>query len=110
MRNSEGKVNREEFLSRVAKRTGHTVGDVSAVYSGIISEIEDVAKSGGRLSLTGFGLIYVQTHKGHPVQFGSDANKVSDYTVFKFSASKVFNKKLRGEPLSDGMALDEATV
>lgn len=97
MTDKGNKVNREEFLSRVAKRTGHTVVDVSDVYDGIVSEIADIAKTGSKLSLTGFGLFYVQLHKGHPVQFGGNGRKVSDYAVFKFSASNVFNKKLRGD-------------
>lgn len=107
----DGKVNREDFLSRVAKRTGLELSDVNTVYYGIVSEIEDIARSGDKLSLAGFGSFYVQMHKGHPVQFGTHDRKVDDYMVFKFSASNVFNKKLRRtDDKIVGVVLDSSTL
>ena len=89
------KVNRGEYLGRVAKRVGKDYSQVLDVYNAMVAELVDIAKAGERLSLTGFGLFYVQQHKGHPVQFSGDVEKVSDYAVLKFSASNVMNKKLR---------------
>lgn len=37
----------------------------------------------------------MKTHKGHPVQFGSDRKLVKDYVVLKFSASDALNANLR---------------
>lgn len=101
------KVNKEDFLERVASRLQIDSPDgevnlkakftVSEVYDAMIAEVEHVVRSGCRLSLTGFGSFYAQMHKGHPVQFGDQIKKVADYPVFKFSASNVLNKRLRDE-------------
>lgn len=92
---SDNKVNKEKFLSRVAKRAGISKSVVRKVYYAMIAEIEWIAQNEDKLTLTGFGTFYVQRHKGHPVQFGTRSTNVSDYLVFKFSASNVLNKRIR---------------
>lgn len=94
---TERKINRKEYLERVAVRSGCSIDVVSHVYGAMISEIENIMKEHDRLLLTGFGSFYVHRHKGHPVQFGQKVNLVCDYPVAKFSASNVLNKKLREE-------------
>lgn len=102
------KVNKDEFLNRVLTRLQNGVPrsqmvsrgsarlfSVPEMYDAMIDEIFDIVRSGDRLSLTGFGSFFSQTHKGHPVQFGSDKGLVEDYSVFKFSPSNVLNRDLR---------------
>lgn len=89
------KMSKAEFLRRVHTRSGQSQAVVNAVYKATVDELRILAIREGRLTLTGFGTFYVQTHKGHPVQFGKKSDKIEDYAVFKFSASSVFNKSLR---------------
>lgn len=89
------KVSKGAFLEKVAERSGVPDDVVSAVYHTMISEIEDIMRSNEKLCLTGFGTFSLQRHKGHPVQFETEEPVVSDYVVFKFSASNVMNRKFR---------------
>lgn len=104
--NKPNKVNKDEFLERVTLRLQRELPaeeagqrgrlfSVPDVYEAMIAETKAIVQAGDRLSLTGFGSYYAQTHKGHPVQFGSQTEKVGDYRVFKFSASNVLNRELR---------------
>jgi len=106
-----GRVNRSDFLVRVAKRANVDARTVGAVYDAVIEEIIDVVGSGDRLTLTGFGKFYRQVHKGHPVQRvteegklgGSDGLRtVDDYAVLKFSATRSVNRRLDVEVDEDG--------
>lgn len=80
----------------VAKDNGMTVVETTRAYNALTEGIHKVITEGSTLSLTGFGVFYLHEHKGHPVQFESKKS-VKDYLVFKFSASDVFNKRLREE-------------
>lgn len=103
------KVNKEELMERVLLRLRPEVPDagdasqrmkefsVTEVCDAMLSEITDIVDAGNRLSLTGFGSFYAQVHRGHPVQFGGASKTVGDYRVFKFSASNVLNRRLRGK-------------
>ena len=104
------KINKEEFLKRVNARLqadlpdeevvsskSHHLYTVEQVWDAVEAEIKHIVRCGCRLSLTGFGSFYAQTHRGHPVQFGGQKEKVHDYKVFKFSASNVLNKMLRDD-------------
>lgn len=95
MKHKAGKVNREEFLRAVARESGVSLEDVITVANAMESQALVIAEAGKELSVTGFGQFYAQRHKGHPVQFGEPKNIVSDYVVYKFSASHVINDKLR---------------
>lgn len=89
------KINKNEFLNAVAKRTGLSFKVVKTVYSAIVDEIRSVVCRGEDLSLTGFGSFTLKKHKGHPVQFEAKADKVNDYVVLKFAASDVFMSDIR---------------
>lgn len=84
-------------LSNVAEKTGIPPGDVRTVYDALVDEIIGQAVDGSTVVLNGFGTFYVQSHKGHPIRFESFQCKgtISDYLVFKFSASHSMNDKLR---------------
>lgn len=88
------KVNKNELIRTVAKKNKISIAEATRIYDSFVSEIYNIMAEGKSLSLTGFGLFYLHKHKGHPVQFEGDT-KVNDYVVFKFSASDVFNKRLR---------------
>lgn len=91
----DAKISKREFCRRVAKRSGMKIYQVENVYASMLEEIGDIAGSGDVLALSGFGVFYVQKHKGHMVQFGQSEHKIQDYAVFKFSASNAFNRQLR---------------
>lgn len=89
------KMNRSEYLRRVAKRTGYSRAVVVEIYDAMVDEFVDVMQEGKQLLLTGFGNYYMQTHKGHPVQFAGGSDVVEDYDVLKFSPSNVLKKRVR---------------
>lgn len=93
--NDKGRMNRSEFIARIAKNKDMSVSDVEKAYNMIIDEIISVVKEGYRLNLMGFGSYYKQLHKGQPVQFKQDDDRMPDYEVFKFSASNTLNQSLR---------------
>jgi len=106
-----GRVNRSDFLVRVAKRANVDARTVGAVYDAVIEEIIDVVGRGDRLTLTGFGKFYRQVHKGHPVQHVTEEGKlggsddlrtVDDYAVLKFSATRAVNRRLEVGAVEDG--------
>ncbi len=96
------RISKREFLSRVAARSGHPIKTVSSVYEEILSELLEAVVQGETVSLTGFGRFYRQTHRGHKVRFGQ--SEVDDYSVLKFSASRILNRQLEPGP---GLAGDE---
>ena len=89
------KVNKNEFIDRVAKKADVSVGDVRKVYDAIVDEIVDVLCDDKSLSLTGFGMFALKSHKGHPVQFEAKQDKVDDYVVMRFTASDVLMQNIR---------------
>lgn len=92
---TSNKVNKEEFIVLAAKKCDMSIADMTKAFDMFQEVIEEQAAAGKVISLTGLGKFYVQRHKGHPVQFGVPQDKVSNYVVFKYSASNVFNEKLR---------------
>lgn len=92
----DARISKKQFLADVARKCGIHEQIVLEVYDAIVENIFDELTKGYNVSLAGFGLFYVQKHKGHPVQFngGNDKN-VDDYLVLKFSASKNSNRRLR---------------
>lgn len=95
VKNAKRKVNKNEFLSAVAKNSGFNVTVVKAVYVAFIEEIKHVVCNGYDLSLTGFGSFVLKKHKGHPVQFEAKTDTVKDYIVLKFAASDVLMTDIR---------------
>ena len=89
------KVNKNEFLSAVSKRSGFNMTVIRAVYAAFIEEIKNVVCHGYDLSLTGFGSFLLKKHKGHPVQFEAKTDTVKDYIVLKFAASDVLMTDIR---------------
>ena len=105
-KNKKRKVNKNEFLSAVAKNSGFNVTVVKAVYTAFIEEIKNVVCNGYDLSLTRFGSFVLKKHKGHPVQFEAKTDTVKDYVVLKFAASDVLITDIRknyeeNNPISD---------
>lgn len=95
---NEKKVNKSKFLAYVAAKNGMSITDVTKVFDSIVDGIMELTGDGHELSLTGFGVFTVKTHKGHPVQFGAINGKrpnVKDYAVLKYSASDVLNRQIR---------------
>lgn len=95
------RINKREFISMVAGRSGQSIRLVSEVYESLIGELTDAVRRGDTVVLTGFGRFCRQTHKGHKVRFGKA--DVDDYSVLKFSASRSINRRLE----SDGTALTD---
>ncbi|MET0886381.1 MAG: HU family DNA-binding protein, partial [Mycetocola sp.] len=93
----EPRVNKREYVARVARRAGVPVKVANLVYEAAIEELLATLASGDKLTLTGFGKFYPQVHKGHRVQtkIGRQGEEVpvepdveamvEDYAVVKFS-------------------------
>lgn len=90
-----GKLNREDIIVRAAKKAGMTIEDMTDCVMAFEEAMVEAAMEGKTVCLTGFGKFYLQRHKGHPIQFAKDTPKVTNYLVFKFSASNVLNATLR---------------
>ncbi|MFJ8212573.1 HU family DNA-binding protein [Streptomyces sp. NPDC096033] len=88
------RVNKREFISRVATRSKLPIRVVNQVYESLLSELTGAVSCGEAVVLTSFGRFYRQDHKGHKVRFGK--SNVDDYVVLKFSASSSFNRRLGG--------------
>lgn len=95
------RVNKREFISRVANRSALPLRTVGRVYDSLLGELTDSVLAGESVVLTGFGKFYLQNHKGHRVRFGAEG--VEDYRVLKFSASPGLNKRLGSRVGIDGM-------
>jgi nucleoid DNA-binding protein len=106
MSDQRQRISKREFISRVAARSGWPIKTVNSVYEGILDELLDAVSHGETVALTGFGRFYRQTHRGHKVHFGQ--SEVDDYSVLKFSASRIVNRKLESEPgLGDGDVIED---
>lgn len=90
-----GKLNREDIIVRAAKKAGMTIEDMTDCVMAFEEAMVEAAMEGKTVCLTGFGKFYLQRHKGHPIQFAKDTPQVTNYLVFKFSASNVLNATLR---------------
>ncbi|OZD55362.1 hypothetical protein CH252_05635 [Rhodococcus sp. 06-1477-1B] len=99
MRTDEPKVSKREFIQRVSKRAGLSPKVTQLAYEAIFGEILDLVNAGNRVTLTGFGKFYAQSHKGHNVVLNIRDNpdnrgRVDDYSVLKFSATREINKRV----------------
>ncbi len=99
MRTDEPKVSKREFIQRVSKRAGLSPTVTQMAYEAIFGEILDLVNAGNRVTLTGFGKFYAQSHKGHNVVLNIRDNpenrgRVEDYSVLKFSATREVNKRV----------------
>lgn len=101
---SGGRVNKSEYVGRVARRAGVPVRVATTVYEAMIEEILEIVGEGNRLTLTGFGKFYPQAHKGHRVRTVDEEGKIGsvpetsdvidDYAVLKFSATRTVNRNI----------------
>ena len=89
------KINKNEFISTVAKKNRIPVADVRLVYEAIIAEIKTTVCAGKELSLTGFGTFSLKKHKGHPVQFEAKTDTVKDYLILRFAPSDSMMTRIR---------------
>lgn len=89
------KVNRNEFLCRIARKADMPLEDVREVYNTFCDEMQSVLCGGCDLSLTGLGTFAMRKHKGHPVQFDAKDGSIKDYMVLKFVPSGVLVTKIR---------------
>lgn len=89
------KVNKNDFLGRVARKHNMDARTVREVYDSIVDELTEIVCDDQSLSLTGFGTFSLKQHKGHPVQFGAKVNEVDTYKVLKFTASDVLTSRIR---------------
>ena len=99
----KNKVNKNEFLERIAEKNEIPLSEVRLVYDAIVDELKTVVCNGQDLSLTGFGTFSLKRHKGHPVQFEAKTDTVKDYVVLKFAASDVLMSKIR-QAYANGVA------
>lgn len=95
-----------EFLRAVAARADVPLGTTERVYNAMLTIIVEAVRDHGKLVLTGFGRFYSQIHKGHRVQFAGSQERIPDYSVLKFSATKRTNAVLAGATADSAAAED----
>ena len=100
------RVMKADFLDAVARRAGVPLRGVETVYEAFVAELLEMARSGRRVLLTGFGDFYPQIHKGHSVQFAS-RGRIGPYPVLKFSARREVNRSLE-QPADPGAQAQQA--
>lgn len=91
----ERKLNKRQFIDYLVKSRGLTHTEASEAYDTVIGGIIEVVGDGISLSLMGFGVFYLQEHRGHPIQFKGEKTYVDGYRVVKFSASNALNLAVR---------------
>lgn len=93
----EKKMNRRGLVAYMAAKNNISEDDAQSAYRMTMDAIRDVVAGGVKLSLSGFGVFYLQTHRGHPVRFQSrgSGSRTDNYLVFKFSASNTLNRFVR---------------
>lgn len=85
----------QEFVDWIALQNGMSRDEATQAYGAVINGIKKAIANGKRLQLYGFGIFYLQLHKGHKMQFQPKQNTTDDYLVLKFSASSSLNKHIR---------------
>lgn len=93
------KMNKRGLITYLARTNDVSYCEAETMYEAVMGAIRDTVASNVRVSLAGFGVFYLQTHRGQKVQFRDRdpaGVSVGDYLVFKFSASKTLNRRLRG--------------
>ena len=91
----ECRMNRKNLVAYMAAKNDISEDDAQSAYRMTMDAIRDLVASGVKLSLSGFGVFYLQTHRGHPVRFQAAGNRTDNYLVFKFSASNTLNRFVR---------------
>ena len=89
------KINKKEYLAYVANKYQVNEHELSKSYDMLLDGLLDIVQEGHKVVLTGIGCVYLQKHKGHPVQFETVGASVKDYVVFKFAPSNLINQKMR---------------
>lgn len=91
----ERRMSRKNLVAYMAAKYDISEDDAQSAYRMTTEAIRDLVASGARLSLSGFGVFYLQTHRGHPVRFQAAGERTGSYLVFKFSASNTLNRFVR---------------
>ena len=94
-RDGECRMNRKNLVTYMATKYNISEDDAQSAYRMTMDAIRDLVAGGVKLSLSGFGVFYLQTHRGHPVRFQAAGDRTESYLVFKFSASNTLNKFVR---------------
>lgn len=89
------RLNRNEFLRRVARRSDTPVSKVRAIYGAMYDEMLEAFVAGNEVCLAGFGTFVLRQHKGHPVNFKAKSGTVKNYMVLKFIPSSGMVSKIR---------------
>ena len=94
---SKERINKSEFMERVAHKNDLEVKDVLKVWDAIESELYRQLILGKRVVFTRFGTFEIKSHKGHPVKLAHGPDVVDSYLVLSFKTSENLNKKIRNE-------------
>lgn len=86
------KINRGQFVARLADNSGFTKVDAEKALSAFIKSVEDIMKEGDSVSLVGFGEFYGAIQKGKSGKVpGTDKTySTEDKRVPKFKPGKAF--------------------
>jgi DNA-binding protein HU-beta len=91
-------VTKQEFVDRVAMKSGLSKGDAGKAVDAFLDSITDVLKSGGSVSFTGFGKFSTQDRKArmgvNPRNPGQKVH-IPATTVPKFSAGSSLKQAVK---------------
>jgi len=106
------RVNKREFLDRVATNSGIPASVVREVYDGIWGEIHELLVTGHDVSLDGYGSFSLKKHKGHlsrnvamhdkDAEVFNHSTVMDDYYVIKFTAGVRWRARVRQEAAENG--------
>jgi DNA-binding protein HU-beta len=97
-------MNKKQLVDRVATATGHSSGQTRETLEAILNEIQQELVSGGKVSLTDFGVFsldYSGSGDGHNPRTGESFHIYRAKPVFRAG-------KLLRESVSEAMALKNA--
>lgn len=88
------RVNKSEFLKKVAAETGHTQKDVREVYDGIVDVLVKELEDDKKVNLSQLGTFYKRLIPEREVVLNGNKNISPEHNILKFSASPKINEKL----------------
>ena len=92
-------IRKRALVRMIAARAGVPQDVAERVYAATLQTVLDETRAGRRVNFSGFGMFHGSVHRGHPTGFG--AERMPDYTVLKFSATRRANEYLGSDDVTD---------
>ena len=87
-------MNMTDVLKEIASRTGMTYEETRRVYKAFVDVLAEALAEEEGVTLTGLGRFSIRKHKGHYVNYSDTKERIADYDVIHFGASRTFKQLL----------------